>query len=85
MEGDYLQMLTTEEVCEKLNISRNQLQMLREIGVIKGIKTGKAFMFSPFALRNFMQQYEGLDVSNPIKAREAYEKVNATSIAKGAC
>lgn len=85
MEGDYLQMLTTEEVCEKLNISRNQLQMLREIGVIKGIKTGKAFMFSPFALRNFMRQYEGLDVSNPIKAREAYKLVNANGTNSGAC
>lgn len=85
MNGDLLQMLTTEEVCEKLNISRNQLQMLREIGIIKGIKTGKAFMFSCFALEKFMKQYEGFDVSNPIKAREAYEKVNATSIAKGAC
>ena len=83
MEGDYLQMLTTEEVCEKLNISRNQLQMLR--GVIKGIKTGKAFMFSSFALRNFMQQYEGLDVSNPIKAREAYKLVNANGTNNEAC
>ena len=85
MEGDYLQMLTTEEVCEKLNISRNQLQMLREVGVIKGIKTGKAFMFSSFALRNFMQQYEGLDVSNPIKARQAYEKINKANTTKEAC
>lgn len=38
--------------------------MLREVGIIEGIKIGKNYMFSQVVIRNFQEDYIGLDVSN---------------------
>lgn len=71
-----LKMYTQEEVCEMLNIHVQTLAMYREIGVIKPIKTGKNYMFSRQSIEKFQNDYEGLDVSNKVKAIESYERVN---------
>ena len=40
-----LKMLTREEVAEFLHVHVNTVSMLREVGIIDGIKTGKNYMF----------------------------------------
>lgn len=41
-----LKMLTREEVAELLHVHVNTISMLREVGIIDGIKIGKNYMFS---------------------------------------
>lgn len=76
LKEDDLQMLTTEQVGEHLNASRQQVTMLREIGIIKAIKTGKNYMFPREEVSKFLRDYVGLDVSNKQKALKAYKVVN---------
>lgn len=71
-----LQMLTTEQVSECINASCQQVTMLREVGIIKAIKTGKNYMFPREQISKFLRDYVGLDVSNKKKAQEAYKIVN---------
>ena len=78
--GD-LKMLTQDEVATLLNVSRDQVSMLREVGIIKATKTGKCYMFSQEEIRRFQRDYAGLDVSNKVKAIEAYNTVENTKMA----
>lgn len=71
-----LKMLSIDDVGEILNVSRQQVAMLREIGIIHAIKTGKNYMFPREEIRRFQRDYVGYDVSNRIKALKAYEVVN---------
>lgn len=71
-----IKMLSVDEVSEILNVSRQQTTMLREVGVIKAIKTGKNYMFTLEEIQRFQRDYVGLDVSNRQKALKAYEVVN---------
>lgn len=78
-----LQMLTLEEVSKLLNVHRDTTKMLMEVGIINSIKTGKCYMFSQEAIRRFQHEYEGYDVSNRVKAIEAYNDVEAKKAAAG--
>lgn len=71
-----LKMLNQDEVAELINVSRDQVAMLREVGIIKATKTGKCYMFSQQEIKLFQELYKGLDVSNKVKALESYKKVN---------
>ena len=71
-----LQMLTQEEVAAMLHAHVTTITTLREVGVLPAIKTGKNFMFSQDTLRKFQHDYAGYDVSNRVKAIEAYNLVN---------
>lgn len=71
-----LKMLTQDEVSELINVSRDQITMLREVGIIRATKTGKCYMFSQQEIKSFQELYKGLDVSNKVKALESYKKVN---------
>lgn len=71
-----LKMLTQDEVATLLNVSRDQITMLREVGIIRATKTGKCYMFSQQEIKSFQELYKGLDVSNRVKALESYKKVN---------
>ena len=71
-----LKMLNQDEVAELINVSRDQVAMLREVGIIKAIKTGKCYMFSQQEIESFQNLYKGLDVSNKVKALESYKKIN---------
>lgn len=71
-----LQMLTQEEVATMLHAHVTTITTLREVGILPAIKTGKNFMFSQESLRKFQQDYAGYDVSNRVKAIEAYKLVN---------
>ena len=71
-----LKMFNQEELAQLINVSRDQVTMLREIGVIRAIKTGKCYMFSQEEIKRFQRDYAGFDVSNKIKAIEAYNLVH---------
>ena len=64
-----LKMFTAEETAELIGATVCHLQTLRGIGVIKGIRTGRGFMFSQKAICDFQHDYEGRDVSNERMAR----------------
>lgn len=64
-------MLTREEVATCFNINIDSVSMLCNVGILKPIKLGKSYMFSQAMLAKFQQDYEGMDVSNRIKALES--------------
>ena len=70
-----LKMLTQDEVSELINVSRDQITMLREVGIIRATKTGKCYMFSQADIKRFQRDYVGLDLSNIVKAFEAFNLV----------
>ena len=70
-----LQMLTTDQVGELLNVHRNQVQMYRECGIIQGIKTGKNFMYSQKEISDFQERFKGCDISNKFKVKETLERL----------
>lgn len=70
-----LKMLTQDDICDLLKISRDQVTMLREVGIINAIKTGRNYMFSQQEIRIFQEKYKGYDISNRVKAIQAYTAV----------
>ena len=72
-----LKMLTQEEVADLLNIHKTQVSMLRQVGVLKSIKTGRNFMFSKEAIKQFQIDYAGCDVSNIDAAKASYLEVTS--------
>lgn len=64
-------MLTREEVASCFNVNVDTVSMLCNVGVLKPIKLGKCYMFSQPMLAKFQQDYEGMDVSNRIKALDS--------------
>ena len=72
-----LQMLTQEQLTKLLNCSESHVTFLRVLGIIPAIKTGRNYMFSPQAIRNFFRDYEGLDVSSKVKAMYSKEIVES--------
>lgn len=57
-------MLTQKEVAELLNTTKDNVSMLRRIGILPAIKTGRNYMFSQDVIRRFQEDYQGFDVSN---------------------
>ena len=70
-----LEMLTQEEVATLLKTSRQNISMLREVGILKAIKVGQRYLFSIEELQEFQLKYKGYDVGNRVKATEAYRIV----------
>ena len=70
-----LEMLTQEEVATLLKTSRQNISMLRDVGILKAIKVGQRYLFSIEELQEFQLKYEGFDVGNKVKALEAYRSV----------
>ena len=50
--------------------------MLRQVGILKAIKTGRNYMFSKETIKDFQHDYAGYDVSNVENARQSYLAVN---------
>lgn len=74
---DYLQMITQSQLMKILNCSESHVTFLREMGIIPAIKTGRNYMFSPFAIQRFYEEYQGLDVSSRVKAIQSREIVES--------
>lgn len=70
-----LQMLTQEEVAEILHAHISTITMLREVGIIHAIKTGRNYMFPQSVIKEFQFLYLGLDVSNKVCALKSKEIV----------
>ena len=75
-----LQMLTTDQVGELLNVHRNQIQMYRECGIIQGIKTGKNFMYSQQEIMEFQERFRGYDISNKFKVKESLQQMKMKEV-----
>lgn len=63
-----LKMFTQSEVAKLLNCNKDNITMLREVGVLKAIKTGRNYMYPKQELERFINEYVGLDVSNRANA-----------------
>lgn len=70
-----LQMLTQEEVATLLHTSVDNIAMLRRVGILPSIKTGRNYMFSQASIRRFQSDYEGYDVSSMESAKVAKHDV----------
>ena len=70
-----LRMFTQEEVTEMLHTHIGTITTLREIGILTAIRTGKNYMITKESIMEFQKNYAGLDVSNRVKAIEAYRLV----------
>lgn len=70
-----LRMYTQEEVAEMLHTHIDTITTLREIGILAAIRTGKNYMITKESIMAFQKYYAGLDVSNRVKAIEAYRLV----------
>lgn len=69
-------MLTREDVADVLHVHVNTVSMLREVGIINGIKIGKNYMFPRSIILAFENDYLGLDCSNREKALESKQIVD---------
>lgn len=56
--------LTTSEVAEHLNTSRNLIDILRQEGAITGIKKGNGYIYPVREIERFLDRWVGLDMSN---------------------
>ena len=64
-------MYTTDEVAKCLGTTRQTVEMLRQVGVLKAIKIGKRYMYPSDVLADFQRTYLGCDLSNRAKALAA--------------
>lgn len=71
-----LRMYNREETAELLGTHVDTISTLNEIGILKGIKIGKNYMFSYDAIKQFQIEYMGTDLSNKMKALEVYKGIN---------
>ena len=78
-----LQMLTQEEVAELLHAHVTTVSMLREVGILPAIKTGRYCMFSQQTIRDFQVNYSGYDVSNRVKALESLSNIDENMASGG--
>ena len=70
-----LQMLTREETAELFSISLSTLDMWRETGALKPIKTGRNYMYSQEAIKKFQEKYGGYEMDNLVHVNETLEKI----------
>ncbi|SUO03185.1 Uncharacterised protein [Faecalicoccus pleomorphus] len=71
-----IRMYTRDEVSEMIGCHKDHVVMLSEVGCLKSIRIGKRYMYSYEAIKQFQKDYEGLDLSNKVKALQAYSLVN---------
>lgn len=71
-----IRMYTREEVATLIGCHKDHVVMLTEVGCLKTIRIGKRYMYSYEAIKLFQKEYQGMDLSNRIRATEAYLKIN---------
>lgn len=74
-----LQMLTCDQVAEIFHVHKNQVNIWRETGILKGIRTGRNIMYSQDEIRAFQARFIGCDISNRIHIKETLETLNEGS------
>lgn len=55
---------SSAETANLLGIDRHHLPLLRELGMLQGIKTGRSVRYSETELEEFWNTYKGADLSN---------------------
>lgn len=75
-----LQMLTSIDVSNIFHVHENQVNIWRETGILKGIRTGKSYMYSQKEILEFQERFNGLDVSNKVRIKESLEKLKFKEI-----
>lgn len=73
-------MLTREDVAKVLHVHVNTVSMLRKVGIIRGIKIGKNYMFPRNTILDFKINYLDLDCRNKLKATESRRIVDQRQI-----
>ena len=53
-----------QETAARIGIDRHSLPLMRELGILKGIKTGRGWRYSDEELAAFWEEYLGEDLSN---------------------
>lgn len=79
---DDLQMLTADEVATLFNVHKNQISMYRDMGILKGTKTGKNFMYSKSEIMEFQKRFRGYDISNKFKVKEALQAMRLKEVSE---
>ncbi|MDM8202799.1 DNA-binding protein [Faecalicoccus acidiformans] len=72
-----VRMYTREEVAEMIGCHKDHVVMLSEVGCLSYIRIGKRYMYSYEAIKKFQHDYEGFNLSNRVKALEAYRIVES--------
>jgi hypothetical protein len=70
-----LQMLTCDQVAEIFHVHKNQVNIWRETGILKGIRTGRNIMYSQDEIRAFQARFNGYDISNRTRIKETLERI----------
>lgn len=70
-----LQMLTSSEVGQLCNAHENQVNMWREVGILKGIKTSRGWSYMPKEIESFQKKFNGYDISNAKKVYKSLEEM----------
>ena len=65
LEEDYF---TTKEVAAAFHCNERHISHLRMAGLLKGIKTGKNYIYSRKDIETFFEENKGRDLSNVYKA-----------------
>ena len=71
---------TTQQTSEQLHIHEEKINTLRRLGVLKGIKKGKGYIFPKFILDKFLEDYLDKDITTEndiINARNEVEREKA--------
>lgn len=53
---------TEEELTDVLHMSQRRVQDLRKLGVLKGTKTGKGYVYHNDEIRELFEKYRGKDL-----------------------
>ncbi|WP_270600484.1 helix-turn-helix domain-containing protein [Faecalicoccus pleomorphus] len=71
---DNLRMYTRDDVAAMFGCHKDHVVMLSQTGCLSAIRIGKRYMYSYEAIKQFQHDYAGCDVSNKVKAVEAYHQ-----------
>lgn len=79
LKDSEIRTYTMEQVAELMHVHKNQVMMWKNERILKGIKTGKGFVFSTKEIERFLDTFTGFDVSNPSRIQETLEKIKKTN------
>ena len=77
-----LQMLTCEQVAEIFHVHKKQVNIWRDMGILKGIRTGRNIMYSQDEIKAFQARFKGYDVSNKMHIMESLDLIAINEHAK---
>ena len=67
-------MLSAQEVATLCGgVSKEQVDMWRECGILRGTKTGRSWVFSQEEVQEFQRRFRGCNIANPAAIRKVLE------------